>query len=81
MKPLTLVLSLLVLLLVASVSEACPTCKLALEEGPDHSQQGYAYSIMFMMAMPFTIALGWTIFIVRCIRRQGTEESELLVHA
>lgn len=56
------------LLLMVSTADACPTCKLALE-GTDHGQQGYAYSIMFMMTMPFLIALGWTLFIWRSLKQ------------
>ncbi len=60
----------LLLLLLGSNAEACPTCKLALEGGTDHSQQGYAMSILFMMSMPFLIFSGWTIFVVRSIYKQ-----------
>ena len=68
MKTPSIILAALIVCFLASACDACPTCKLAIEGGSDHSQQGYAYSIMFMMSMPFAIAIGWTIFIVRSVR-------------
>lgn len=74
MTPFKAALALLAMLLLSSVVDACPTCKLAIQEGSDHSQQGYALSILFMMAMPFAIATGWTIFIVRSVLQQNKLE-------
>jgi hypothetical protein len=45
-------------LLIASVAGACPTCKEGLAQQDPHGQSvaaGYYYSILFMMAMPFAI--------------------------
>jgi hypothetical protein len=45
-------------LLIASVAAACPTCKEGLAQNDPHGQSiaaGYYYSILFMMAMPFAI--------------------------
>jgi hypothetical protein len=45
-------------LLLASVAAACPTCKDGLAQNDPHGQSlaaGYYYSILFMMAMPFAI--------------------------
>jgi uncharacterized paraquat-inducible protein A len=45
-------------LLIASVAAACPTCKEGLAQTDPHGQSiaaGYYYSILFMMAMPFAI--------------------------
>jgi hypothetical protein len=45
-------------LLVVSVAAACPNCKEGLAQNDPHGQSiaaGYYYSILFMMAMPFTI--------------------------
>lgn len=45
-------------LLIASVAAACPTCKEGLAENDPHGQSlaaGFYYSILFMMAMPFAI--------------------------
>jgi hypothetical protein len=46
------------MLLIASVAAACPTCKEGLAQTDPHGQSiaaGYYYSILFMMAMPFAI--------------------------
>ncbi len=45
-------------LLIASVAAACPTCKDGVAQSDPHGQSiaaGYYYSILFMMAMPFAI--------------------------
>jgi hypothetical protein len=45
-------------LLIASVAAACPTCKEGLAQSDPQGQSiaaGYYYSILFMMAMPFAI--------------------------
>lgn len=44
-------------LLVCEAASACPTCKAALSshEGKGDMVGGYFWSILFMMAMPFTI--------------------------
>ena len=45
-------------LMIASVAAACPTCKEGLAQNDPHGQSiaaGYYYSILFMMAMPFAI--------------------------
>jgi hypothetical protein len=45
-------------LLIASVAAACPTCKEGLAQNDPLGQSmaaGYYYSILFMMAMPFAI--------------------------
>jgi len=51
-------LALVLVCLIASVAGACPTCKEGLAQTDPHGQSvaaGYFYSILFMMAMPFTI--------------------------
>jgi uncharacterized membrane protein len=53
-----ILLVLVVVVAVASIAEACPSCKQALAEndpGQNRVAQGYFWSILFMMAMPFTI--------------------------
>lgn len=45
-------------LLIASVAAACPTCKEGLAQNDPQGQSiaaGYYYSILFMMSMPFAI--------------------------
>jgi len=51
-------LALVLVCLIASVAGACPTCKEGLAQNDPQGQSlaaGYYYSILFMMAMPFTI--------------------------
>jgi uncharacterized paraquat-inducible protein A len=51
-------LAIVLVLLIASVAAACPTCKEGLAQNDPHGQSiaaGYYYSILFMMAMPFTV--------------------------
>jgi uncharacterized paraquat-inducible protein A len=46
------------ILMIASVAAACPNCKEGLAQNDPQGQSvaaGYYYSILFMMAMPFTI--------------------------
>jgi uncharacterized paraquat-inducible protein A len=45
-------------LLLASVAAACPTCKDGLAQNDPHGQAlaaGYAYSVLFMMSMPYLV--------------------------
>jgi hypothetical protein len=49
---------LVLVLLLAGVAAACPTCKDGLSQNDPHGQSvaaGFYYSILFMMAMPFAI--------------------------
>lgn len=51
-------LAVALMLFIASVAAACPTCKEGLAQNDPQGQSlaaGYYYSILFMMAMPFTI--------------------------
>ena len=51
-------LAIAMVLLIASVAAACPTCKDGLSQNDPRGESmaaGYYYSILFMMAMPFTI--------------------------
>jgi heme/copper-type cytochrome/quinol oxidase subunit 2 len=53
-----LAMVLALVLLIASVAAACPTCKEGLAQNDPQGQAiaaGYYYSILFMMAMPFAI--------------------------
>jgi hypothetical protein len=55
---LLIALALVLMCLIASVAAACPNCKEGLAQVDPHGQSvaaGYYYSILFMMAMPFTI--------------------------
>ena len=65
-----------VALMVCSVATACPTCKEGLAQNDPHHDamvQGYFWSILFMMSMPFLIFGGWAGYIYLAVRkaRQG----------
>jgi heme/copper-type cytochrome/quinol oxidase subunit 2 len=50
--------TLALVLALASIASACPTCKDSLassDPGRENIVRGYFYSILFMLAMPFTI--------------------------
>src|SRR4029078_6404835 len=45
-------------LLIARVAAACPTCQEGLAQNHPHGQSlaaGYAYSVLFMMSMPYIV--------------------------
>jgi uncharacterized paraquat-inducible protein A len=51
-------LVLALVLLLASVAAACPTCKEGLAQNDPHGRSmaaGYFYSILFMMSMPYIV--------------------------
>ena len=64
---------------VASVASACPSCQTAL--GSDGSQgdlaRGIYYSILFMMAMPFAIVGTFGGLAYRAIKREQRRQAEL----
>ncbi len=65
-------LVLALLLIVVGDASACPNCKEALAvQGGDASKlkDGYFYSILLMMAMPFTLLSTGAFFVVRAVRR------------
>jgi uncharacterized membrane protein len=53
----------LMLVVMAGVLQACPTCKDGMAQDPARMNmvRGYFWSILFMMSMPFVIfsSLGW----------------------
>ena len=70
-------------LLIASVAAACPTCKQGLVQNDPHGQSlaaGYYYSILFMMSMPY-IVLGTfgslAYYSIRRARQQPEESGEM----
>jgi uncharacterized membrane protein len=75
-RHLTLVVMLAVVLLCVSTAGACPTCKAALEEGHNNVARGYFWSILFMMAMPFTLLASFSGYMYIEIRRakRATDE-------
>jgi uncharacterized membrane protein len=60
-------LALVVWLAASSVAMACPTCKDGLNE---NYVQAYGFSILFMMAMPFTILAAFVFYFLTVGRRK-----------
>ena len=56
---------------LAAAAEACPTCKDTLAHSGDGASvaRGYAWSIMFMMSMPFLILSGLGSYFYYEVRR------------
>ena len=72
-------LVLLLLLIGVQVVDACPGCKDALSENdPQHARmvRGYFWSILFMMAMPFTIAGTFGTFFYLEVRRKRMAQQD-----
>ena len=68
-KRLALAFTLLLALFVVDSAQACPTCKESLSENNKELVQGYFWSIMFMMAMPFSILTGIGTYFYLLIRK------------
>ena len=65
-----------VLLLVGDVS-ACPNCKEAMAAQTGDAarlKDGYFYSILFMMGMPFLLLGTGTLMVVRAVKRGALPE-------
>ena len=85
-KRTTITICLLVIgigLLVALPAEACPTCKQGLENDPNHDRvvQGYFWSILFMMSMPFltlSSLIGYFYYQVCKARLNGRQENAVV---
>ena len=72
-------LMLLLLLVGVQVVDACPGCKDALSENdPQHARMvlGYFWRILFMMAMPFTIAGPFGTFFYLEVRRKRMAQQD-----
>ena len=52
-----------------SIAEACPTCKDGVAAQGTGLAEGFYWSILFMLGMPFSLASGWAFFIWRSLRR------------
>ena len=52
-----------------SIAEACPTCKDGVAAQGSGLAEGFYWSILFMLGMPFSLASGWAFFIWRSLRR------------
>ena len=77
MNKLIVVVALALLLLLAGDALACPNCREAVaNEASDAGRQasGYAWSILFMIAMPFTLLGAGTMMLVRAVRSGAMPE-------
>ncbi len=81
-KVLGTLICLTLVLAVASIASACPSCQTAL--GNDSSQgdlaRGIYYSILFMMAMPFAIVGTFGGLAYRVIKREQRRQAEQKAH-
>ena len=72
-------LAIVIVLLIASVAAACPTCKDGVAQNDPQGQAmaaGYYYSILFMMAMPFAILGTFGGLAYLSIRRAQREQQQ-----
>lgn len=70
------VASVVALLLVADAS-GCPNCKDAVDTSDPEGlnlARGYFYSILLMLAMPFTLVASFGCYVWREMRRQQREQ-------
>ena len=67
---------------VASVASACPSCQSALGNDSTHGDlaRGIYYSILFMMAMPFAIVGTFGGLAYRAIKREQRRQAEAKTH-
>ena len=73
-----LAVALLFALVVAADAFGCPNCKDAVDTSdPDglNLARGYFYSILLMLAMPFTLVGSFGCYVWREMRRQQREQS------
>ena len=79
------VVAAIVVALMAGTMHACPTCKDSVAENGGNLVQGYFWSIIFMMSMPFLILAGLsTMFYLdvrRARRRNEAKAAELAASA
>jgi hypothetical protein len=70
-------LALALLLLLAGDASACPNCKEALANQTGDAarlKDGYFYSILFMMGMPFLLLGSGVFFVIRAVKRGALPE-------
>lgn len=64
------------------IAQACPMCKIALEDNPDPAAKvrpkAYMYSILFMLSMPATLATLFGVSFYRLARRQQVLNDAIL---
>jgi uncharacterized membrane protein len=69
---------LVLILLIASVAAACPTCKEGLAQNDPQGQAlaaGYYYSILFMMSTPYIVLATFISCAYYSIRRARQQQS------
>jgi uncharacterized membrane protein len=59
----------LVIIVAGHVATACPTCKESLSANDPQMVRGYFWSILFMMAMPFSILTAMSTYFYMLIRK------------
>jgi hypothetical protein len=59
----------IVIIIAGHVATACPTCKESLSANDPQMIRGYFWSIMFMMAMPFSILTAMSTYFYLLIRK------------
>ena len=74
-----LCLALVLCCVLAGTAEACPSCKAALanQNGGAKMVQGFMWSILFMLAMPFTIFGSLSTYFYYLVRRARREQEAL----
>ena len=76
---------LVLLLLIASVAAACPTCKEGLAQNDPQGQSlaaGYYYSILFMMSTPYIVLATFgscAYYSIRRARQQPADSDDMPV--
>jgi len=70
-------LAVIVILTAADVASACPSCQAALasQEGGQRVVQGFFWSILFMMSMPFSILTALSTYFYLLVRRARREDA------
>ncbi|MEX0713073.1 MAG: hypothetical protein WD278_12030 [Pirellulales bacterium] len=79
-----LALAVCIVVLTASVAEACPTCKAALashDPGRGDLVAGFFWSILFMMSMPFILLGSLATYMYLLVRRARREAAVPPSHA
>lgn len=86
-------LSLLLVVVLVGIAEACPTCKdqLAADPAAYNIARGYFWSILFMLSMPILIIAGLGSYFYWEVRRAyareaieealGTRETQAMTHS
>ncbi len=80
LHPIIAVVMVCLFVLLAGVVEACPTCKEGLAAADSQGAniaRGYFYSILLMLAMPFTLAGSFGLYVWREFRRQQIASADL----